>query len=105
MAENAISYINNTISNLKMEKSDVGVLSHDRFKLDDTVYSLYDPQNIIIDHKARDLAEYIKISFVSQTVLTNILIVLITITLSYFYLYSLYNPKSPSVQSSFPKMR
>ena len=31
--------------------------------LDDTVYSLYDPQNIIIDHKARDLAEYIKLSF------------------------------------------
>lgn len=63
MAENAISYINNTISNLKMEKSDVGVLSHDKFKLDDTVYSLYDPMNIIIDHKARDVAEYIKLSF------------------------------------------
>ena len=63
MAENAISYINNAISNLKMEKSDVGVLSHDKFKLDDTVYSLYDPMNIIIDHKARDVAEYIKLSF------------------------------------------
>lgn len=63
MSENAISYLNRTISNLKPEKSDIGVVSHDIITLDDTVYALYDPQNIIIDHKARDLAEYIKISF------------------------------------------
>ena len=63
MAENAISYINNIVINLKLEKSDIGVISHERFKLDDTVYSLYDPQNIIIDHKSRDIAEYIKLSF------------------------------------------
>ena len=63
MSENAISYLNHTIKVLKPEKSDIGVISHDILKLDDTVYSLYDPQNIIIDHKARDLAEYIKLSF------------------------------------------
>ena len=63
MAENAISYINNIITTLKIEKTDIGVISHDKFKLDDTVYSLYDPQNIIIDHKSRDIAEYIKLSF------------------------------------------
>lgn len=63
MAETAISYLNNIINNLKLEKTDIGVISHEMFKLDDTVYSLYDPQNIIIDHKARDIAEYIKISF------------------------------------------
>ena len=63
MAENSISYINNIVINLKLEKSDIGVISHERFKLDDTVYSLYDPQNIIIDHKSRDIAEYIKLSF------------------------------------------
>ena len=63
LAENAISYVNNIISSLKMEKSDIGVISHDKFKLDDTIYTLYDPENIIIDHKARDIAEYIKLSF------------------------------------------
>lgn len=63
MAENAISYVNNVIATLKIEKTDIGVISHDKFKLDDTVYALYDPENIIIDHKARDIAEYIKLSF------------------------------------------
>lgn len=63
LSENAISYLNQTVIRLKPEKVDVGVISHDVMLLDDTVYSLYDPQNIIIDHKARDLAEYIKLSF------------------------------------------
>ena len=48
---------------MKPEASDVGVTSHDIINIDDTVYSIYNPLNIIIDHKARDLAEYIKISF------------------------------------------
>lgn len=63
LSENAISYLNQTVAKYKPEKSDVGVISHDVMLMDDTVYSLYDPQNMIIDHKARDLAEYIKISF------------------------------------------
>lgn len=63
MAENAISYLNQTVTKLIPDNSDIGVLSHDIITIEDTVYSLYDPQNIIIDHKARDLAEYIKISF------------------------------------------
>ena len=63
LAENAISYVNNVIANLRMEKTDIGVISHDKFKLDDTIYALYDPENIIIDHKARDVSEYIKLSF------------------------------------------
>lgn len=63
LSENAISYLNHAIKSIKPEKSDIGVIAHDVLSLDDTVYSLYDPQNIIIDHKARDLAEYIKLSF------------------------------------------
>lgn len=63
LSENAISYLNQTVKKLSPEKADVGVISHDVMNLDDTVYSLYDSQNIIIDHKARDVAEYIKISF------------------------------------------
>ena len=63
LSENAISYLNYAILNFRPEQSDVGVISHNTIHIDDTVYSLYDPQNIIIDHKARDLGEYIKISF------------------------------------------
>ena len=63
LSENAISYINNTIKELKPENTDIGVTSHNTIELDDTIYSIYNPINIIIDHKARDLAEYIKISF------------------------------------------
>lgn len=63
MSENAISYLNKTLAKLKPEKSDIGVISHDVINSDDTVYSLYNPINMIIDHKARDLAEYIKLSF------------------------------------------
>lgn len=63
LSENAISYLNYTVLNMKPEASDVGVTSHDIINIDDTVYSIYNPLNIIIDHKARDLAEYIKISF------------------------------------------
>lgn len=63
MAENAISYINDTIRNSRPDNSDIGVISHDVMSIDDTVYSLYNPMNIIIDHKARDIAEYIKLSF------------------------------------------
>lgn len=66
LAENAISYLNNTIATLKPEKNDIGVISHDTILIDDTVYSLYNPLNIIIDHKSRDLAEYIKISFFKE---------------------------------------
>ena len=63
LAENAISYLNNTVSTLKPEKTDIGVISHNTILIDDSAYSLYDPLNIIIDHKSRDIAEYIKTSF------------------------------------------
>lgn len=63
LSENAISYLNNAIKNTSPEDVDIGVISHDIINSDDTIYALYDPMNIIIDHKARDLAEYIKLSF------------------------------------------
>ena len=63
LSENAISYLNNTIKNMSPDDSDIGVISNDIINIDDTIYSLYNPLNIIIDHKARDLAEYIKNSF------------------------------------------
>lgn len=66
MAENSISYINNTSNELSPSITDVGVLSHKKIRNSDTIYSLYNPLNIIIDHKARDLSEYIKLSFLKK---------------------------------------
>ena len=63
MAENAISYVNYVVNNIKPDYSDYGVISHDVISINDSVYSLYNPLNIIIDHKARDISEYIKNSF------------------------------------------
>ena len=63
MAENAISYLNSVTLELQPDKSDIGVISHDIIAKSDSVYALYNPLNIIIDHKARDLAEYIKMAF------------------------------------------
>ena len=63
MAENASSYLYYVVNNYNPLLVDIGVISHDRLDYNDTIYSLYDPMNIIIDHKARDIAEYIKLSF------------------------------------------
>lgn len=58
MGENAISYLVNTKLEVKSTFADEKGISHN--SLSD---SLYDPLNIILDHKARDLAEYIKLAF------------------------------------------
>lgn len=58
LSENAISYLVNTKREVSPTIYDVKVISHN--SLDN---SLYDPSNIILDHKARDVAEYIKMSF------------------------------------------
>lgn len=68
MAENAISYYNN-LSNKEVDNNSL-VISHRIININATVYAIYDPVNIIIDHKARDIAEYIKYSFFSDN--TNI---------------------------------
>lgn len=68
MAENAISYYNN-LSNKEVDNNSL-VISHRTININATVYAIYDPVNIIIDHKARDIAEYIKYSFFSDN--TNI---------------------------------
>ena len=63
LSENAISYLNKTVSHMEKENIDIGTISHDHFNQDDSIYALYNPINIIIDHKARDIGEYIKLSF------------------------------------------
>lgn len=63
MAENAISYAKNTTIEIQKEPTDIGVISHRKIKEDNKINCIYDPLNIVIDHKSRDLAEYIKLSF------------------------------------------
>lgn len=63
LAENAISYIKNTSIEVSKEQTDIDVISHRKLKESDKLNCIYDPLNIVIDHKSRDLAEYIKISF------------------------------------------
>lgn len=58
MGENAISYLVNTKSEVKPTLYDSKVPSHNNL-----YSSLFDPSNMILDHKARDVAEYIKYSF------------------------------------------
>ena len=63
LAENAISYVKNTTIETKKEQTDIGVISHRKIKQCNKINCIYDPLNIVIDHKSRDLAEYIKLSF------------------------------------------
>lgn len=58
MSENAITYLVNTKLEVKPTIYDGKVPSHNNLYT-----SLYDPSNMILDHKARDVAEYIKYSF------------------------------------------
>ena len=58
LAENAISYLVNTKLELKPTINDQKVVSHNNIEI-----SLNEPSNLILDHKARDIAEYIKYSF------------------------------------------
>lgn len=58
MAENAISYLVNTKKEVTPDMDDIKVIAHNSL-----YYPLSDPLNIIFDHKSRDIAEYIKISF------------------------------------------
>ena len=63
LAENAISYATETINNVPKTVYDNSVITHIRIKKEDTLLEFYDTINLTIDHKARDVAEYIKTSF------------------------------------------
>lgn len=66
LSENAISYLVNTKREVPKDPYlDKKVISHISLS-----NSLYDPFNIIFDHKSRDIAEYIKYSFFNKN--TNI---------------------------------
>ena len=61
LGETAIAYLVNTKREVKPTGYDEMVISH--VSLSDSIYS---PLNIILDYKARDLAEYIKLAFFNR---------------------------------------
>ncbi|MEG1596795.1 MAG: hypothetical protein RR359_00805 [Bacilli bacterium] len=67
LAENAISYLTDSLIDLAPTILDNLTISHKRVSSKYKQNDLYNPLNIIIDHKARDIAEYIKSSFYNKT--------------------------------------
>ncbi len=65
MAENAISYYKNTLIDYKDNVNNNSyVIAHDKITVSTDYF--YNPVNFIIDHKSRDLGEYIKLSFYNK---------------------------------------
>lgn len=58
LAENAISYV----KDIKMPASLISIC-HRRIGVTSTLFDLYNPFNLVIDYKVRDVAEYIKSVF------------------------------------------
>ena len=59
LTENAISYYNHNVDKNNIPLS----LTHKKIPINSTIEVLYNPFNLKVDHKSRDLAEYIKVSF------------------------------------------
>lgn len=60
LAETSIQLVNSvTLSKENITK----VIAHDRITPDDTAFELYNPFNLIVDNRARDMAEYFKNGF------------------------------------------
>ena len=59
LGENAISYLVNNIEN----KSDVLVASHKRININKGSFEFFNPLNLIVDNRVRDISEYIKESY------------------------------------------
>lgn len=64
IAENAIMYLRN-VSNYFDGNIELGVC-HKRIGVNYTLFDLYNPLNLVVDYKVRDLGEYIKNAFFNQ---------------------------------------
>ena len=60
MGENAIIYIKNTIKINNKDKRDILTISHRRIEKSNYL----NPLNVILDHKSRDISEYLKYIFI-----------------------------------------
>ena len=71
ISENAIFYLKNVVS--KYDGNISLAVSHRRIGINYTLFDLYNPLNLIIDYKVRDIAEYIKDAFFNGSDVNNIL--------------------------------
>jgi hypothetical protein len=91
LTENAISYLR--YNNIKNDN--LGIC-HKRVDVNDSLIDFYNPINLVIDYRVRDLAEYFKSAFFSKIMdVTNIINYLKKIKMSnvdyiYFYVRMLY---------------
>jgi len=61
VSENAIMLINTAMQNYKDDfYYEKVTFCHERIKKDYTLYDLYNPKNILVDHYSRDISEYLK---------------------------------------------
>lgn len=65
LAENAISYFD-AVQATSKDYRDVLVLCHKRLNTDDAL-AFYNPLNLVIDHKSREIGEYLKEVFIKDT--------------------------------------
>ena len=63
LGENAISYIENTLQEEKKKTPLFDVVSHKRVSPTSELFDFYNPLNVVIDYRVRDLAEYLKSCF------------------------------------------
>lgn len=68
LGENAIKYIKDSLKVVNTFQKNEIVLSHYRVDSNSTLYSLYNPFNLIIDYSVRDIAEYLKSMFYSNKI-------------------------------------
>lgn len=66
LGENAIQYVLHTVEDIRPEKQDKMCIAHHRISAKDSVSSLYFPLSLVIDHPARDIAEYLKSLFIEN---------------------------------------
>lgn len=64
MGENAISFLSNNMN--KYQSENAKVVSHKRINIDKGSFEFYNPINLIIDSRTRDISEYMKNSFFSD---------------------------------------
>lgn len=63
LGENAISYVQDTLSEENGNIFMTLTISHRRVSVLDELFDYYNPLNLIIDYRVRDIAEYLKSSF------------------------------------------
>ena len=80
LCENSITYIKN-LEMFSMYKIPISI-SHKRITKEATLFDLYNPLNLIIDYKVRDIAEYIKDIFFKDE---NYIYILNTLFKNYWF--------------------